>query len=154
VHESEYEDIFSIYISGSTYNLEILPLANIQVIDTPFITIDKISSYNWSTHEISYSTSVWDELKQWDNLFHKIFIVVVNDERIYWGTFMDLLDSGGCQNPVIMLLPRNIDGSNTTPESLIIDRAYPGYFGSVDDSDLREDNRLYKVLLENEKLIE
>ena len=152
--ESEFQDIYSIYISDSTYNYENTSLQAIQIQDNAFITIDKITSYNWSTHEITYTSSVWEELKEWGNLLHKYFVVIVNDKRIYWGTFMDDLDSGGCQNPVIKLLPRYPDDRNTIPESLIITRAYPGYVGSEDDPDIREDSRIYEVLLENGKLIE
>ena len=152
--ESEFKDKFSIYISDSTYNYEDISLETIQKNDTPFITLDKITSYNWSTHEIIYSSGVWEELKEWGNLLHKYFIVIVNDERIYWGIFMDDLDSGGCQNPVIKLLPRYPDGRNTIPESLIIDRAYPEYVGSEDDPDLREDTRIYDILLESGKFAE
>ena len=153
-NESENGDEFSIYISDSTYDYEDISLEAIQINDTPFLTIDKITSYNWNTHEILYPSSIWEELKEWGNLLHKYFVVIVNNERIYWGTFMDDLDSGGCQNPVIKLLWRYPDGRNTTPESLKINRAYPGYIGSEDDPDIREDNRIYRVLHENGKLIE
>jgi len=152
--ETEYEDIFSIYISDSTYNSAITSLNTIPVNDSPFLTIDKITTYNWSIHQITYPSTVWEELKEWGNLLHKIYIVVVNDERIYWGTFMDYVDSGGCQNPVIMLLPRYPDGRNTIPESLTIERAYPGYVGSEDDLDMREDTRIYEVLIDHGKFIE
>lgn len=67
---------------------------------------------------------------------------------------MDHVDSGGCQNPVIMLLSRYPDGRNTIPESLIIERAYPGYICSEDDPDIRDDTRIYNVLRDNGKLIE
>lgn len=153
-NESEYEGIFSIYISDSTNYSTIPNLNTIQVNDSPFLTIEKITSYNWNTHEITYTSTVWEELKEWGNLIHKIFIVVVNEDRIYWGSFMDDLDSGGSQNPVIKLIPRYPDDRNTIPESLIIDRAYPGYIGSENDQDIREDSRIYEVLLKNGKLIE
>lgn len=53
-----------------------------------------------------------------------------------------------------MLLSRYPDGRNTIPESLIIERAYPGYICSEDDPDIRDDTRIYNVLRDNGKLIE
>jgi len=151
--KSEINGEFSIYISDSTYNYEGLTLEEIQINETPFLTIDEITSYNWNTHEIKYPKSVWEEIKERGNLLHKYFIVVVNGERIYWGIFMDDLDSGGCQNPVIKLLWRYPDGKNTTPESLKINRAYIEYLGSEDDPDIREDTRIYDILSECGRLI-
>lgn len=152
--KSIYEDVFSIYISDSTDHTVITSINTIQLNEQPFITIEKIASYNWNTHQITYTSTNWEELKEWGNLIHRIFVVIVKDERIYWGRFMDDLDSGVCQNPVIKLLWRHPDGRNTIPESIQIDRAYPEYFGSDTDSDLRNDTRIYEVLNESGKLVE
>ncbi len=57
---------------------------------------------------------------------------------------MDILDSAGCYNPVIMLIPRYPDERNTTPRVLIIDRAYPGAY--LEDPDPRSDQRIWDAL--------
>ncbi|UCH10554.1 MAG: hypothetical protein JSU61_01270 [Fidelibacterota bacterium] len=111
-----------------------------------FLSISDITSYKWSIHQITYPGSVYERLKTWGSLINRAFVVTVAGERIYWGMFKDDVDSGWCQNPVIMLYPRHPDGRNTIPPCLTIQRAYPGYSGSDDDPDLRADPRIYQVL--------
>jgi hypothetical protein len=122
------------------------PLNELNLIEEPFLTNADITNYKWSTHYITFPISVHNKLKNWGNLLHRIFVVVAEGERIYWGKFMDDLDSGICQNPVIRLLTRHPDGRNTIPEFLIIERAYPGYSGSQNDPDIRNDLRIYNAL--------
>lgn len=144
----EFNEIFSIYISDSTYYQNELDLNEIQLSDEPLLVAQEITKYKWSTHEILFSSSVHEKLKTRGNLLHKVFVVVAFDQKIYWGKFMDDLDSGVCQNPVIRLLWRHPDGRNTTPSSFCIERAYPDYFGSENDPDIRNNQIVYQALLE------
>ena len=127
-------------------------LDELNLLQPSLLSLSDITNYLWSNHQISYPDSVWDRLKTWGNLLHKLFVVNVGDERIYWGCFMDMLDSGGCQNPVILLIPRHTDGRNITPDTIVIERAYPSYFGS--DIDPRNDSRIYNALLEAGVLVD
>lgn len=144
VLEPSATDGFAIYIASDNDGTP--KLDNLSLLQPAFFSSSDIASYKWSEHHITYPNSVWEQLKTWGNLLHKIFVVTVGDERIYWGQFMDDLDSSACQNPVIMLLPRHPDGRNTISCSLWIERAYPGYFGDPDDPDPRMDPRIYKAL--------
>lgn len=153
---SESNQLFDIYIADFVpdWNDPTGPSLNeLVLIKEPFLTVADITSYQWSNHHIKFPKPVHERLKTWGNLIHRIFVVVAQGERIYSGKFMDDLDSSDCQNPVIKLLCRHPDGRNTTPESLIIDRAYPEYFGSNDDADLRADHRIYNALVDAGVLI-
>jgi hypothetical protein len=145
----ESDTILRIYISDYILdwnNPVVPPLNELNLIEEPFLTNVDITNYKWSTHYITFPISVHNKLKNLGNLLHRVFVVVAEGERIYWGLFMDDADSGGCQNPVIRLLPRHPDGRNTIPESSIIDRAYPEYFGPQNDPDIRNDIRIYNAL--------
>ncbi|UCD39071.1 MAG: hypothetical protein JSW54_06215 [Fidelibacterota bacterium] len=143
------EDTFAIWIAAEPYQYQaFVHLDELELLEPPFLSAPDITSYCWSIHQIDYPSSVYERLKTWGGLINRIFIVTVADERIYWGTFKGDLDSGGCQNPVIMLYPRHPDGSNTIPPCLIIQRAYPDFVGSNDDPDLRNDLRIYRALVE------
>ena len=133
---------FAIYIVDENSYQEI-SLDKLKLSQQPFLSTSDITSYKWDDHHITYPETVYERLKTWGNLLHRFFVVTVGSERIYWGRFMDDLDSGGCQNPVIRLIPRHPDGRNTMPPSIMIDRAYPEYFGT--DPDPRADNRIHKA---------
>lgn len=141
----EEDDSFAIYIADETASPE-MPLDSLSLLESPFLVTSDMTAYDWSEHHITYPESVYESLKSWGNLLHRTFVVTVEKERIYWGMFMDILDSGGCQNPVIMLLPRHPDGRNTIPPSIHIERAYPDNIGSEEDPDLRADPRIYEAL--------
>lgn len=144
---------FDIFITSDDIPFgQTIQLDELHLMQPSFLSLSDITNYLWSNHQISYPDSVWDRLKTWDNLLHKIFVVNVGDERIYWGRFMDMLDSAGCQNPVILLMLRHPDGRNTTPGIIVIERAYPSYIGS--DSDPRDDSRIYNALKEAGVLVD
>ena len=135
------------YITHSSEYQTVPKLKNIDLSEEPILTDRDIEEYIWSSHEISFSAVVHENIKKRGNLIHKIFVIVANGQRIYWGKFMDDLDSGVCQNPVIRIIPRHPDGRNTTPDKFIIERAYPGYSGSATDSDIRNNKKAYHALL-------
>jgi hypothetical protein len=145
----EIEKTFSIYLSDINPDQGYITIPSIEklnLINESFLTAADITEYKWSTHQITFPKSVHERLKGWGNLLHRVFVVIVNGKRIYWGKFMDMFDSGGCQNPVIMLIPRNPVGINTTPPELYIIRAYPDYSGSKNNPDIRNDQRIYYAL--------
>lgn len=137
---------FKIYIAESDSEIG-TPVDDLILVPDPFLSIEDIISYTWENHLITYSDTVHERLKTWGNILHRIFVVIVGNERIYWGCFMDDLDSGSCQNPVIRLIPRHPDGRNTIPSSIAIERGYPEYYGLNDNPDWREDGRIHESLI-------
>ncbi|OPX25885.1 MAG: hypothetical protein B1H02_00335 [Candidatus Latescibacteria bacterium 4484_107] len=150
--EPGVNDNFAIYIASDsildvdTRDEDGALVDQLTLLQAAFLSTSDITNYSWDRHRITYPDSVWERLKTWGHLINRLFVVSVGNERIYWGMFKDVADSGGCQNPVIMLLCRHSDGRNTTPQSLSIHRAYPGYDGDPDDPDLRMDPRIYNAL--------
>ena len=143
--EPTANDGFAIYIvSDDIYEYWKAQLDELTLAQPAFLSASDITSYVWSEHHITYPDSVWERLKTCGNLLHRLFVVAVGDERIYWGLFMDVADSGGCQNPVIMLICRHPDGRNTTPSQIHIERGYPEYSGT--DPDPRVDPPIYEAL--------
>ncbi len=141
----EEDGSFAIYIAKETASPG-TPLYSLSLLERAFLVASDMTAYDWSEHHISFSESVHQRLKSWGNLLNRIFVVTVEKDRIYWGMFKDDLDSGGCQNPVIMLMWRHPDGRNTVPPSIRIERAYPGYMGPDEDPDLRVDPRVHEAL--------
>ena len=145
-------DNFAIYIASDyifdvdTRDEDGTLVDTLNLLQPAFLSTSDITSYSWEKHLITYPDPVWERLQTWGNLLRRMFVVTVGDERIYWGGFKDVLDSSGCQNPVISLWPRHPDGRNTTPSSLLIKRAYPGYEGDPEDPDLRMDPLIYNAL--------
>ena len=145
---NEFTDTFAVYISESTFTSEQIPELNkIVLVDEPLLTTNDITKYNWTLHQITFPKNVYERIITSGNLLHRMFLIVANGKRIYWGKFMDNVDSGVCQNPVIILYPRNPDGRITTPEKFLIERAYPEYYGSVNDPDIRNNPKVHQALL-------
>ncbi len=145
VVEPDTYDIFYIHIAGDDIDFsQTIQLDELNLLQPAFLSTSDITAYKWDNHHITYPDSVWERLKTWGNLLHKYFVVSVGNDRIYCGRFMDYLDSGGCQNPVICLIPRHPDGRNTTPDSILIERGYPEYIGI--EPDPRTDTRIYNSL--------
>ena len=145
--EPDANDSFAIYIvSDNISDYSEIQIEELDLLQPAWLSASDITNYHYSKHLITYSDSVWERLKTWGNLLHRIFVVTMGNERIYWGRFMDFLDSSGCQNPVIMLIPRHPDGRNTTPRVIIIERAYPIYIGT--DLDPRLDKRIFEAFIE------
>lgn len=142
----ECSETFAIYISIGTEYQTTPKLKEIELSPEPLLCSKEISEYKWSTHQIKFPHATHERMIERGDLLHKLFVIVAYRQRIYWGKFMDDLDSSGCQNPVIKLIPRHPDGRNTTPDTFVIERAYPGYFGSENDPDIRNNQQIYKAL--------
>lgn len=149
---SEYKDIFSIYLvkdSNQFYSGEKPELKDFILEKVPLLTINSIESYDWNNHLIYFSSETKEELKKREPLLHYLFVVVANDERIYWGMFNDYADSYACINPTIFLIPRN------PPMSSIPDIFHISCSDIADEADsvMRGDMRIYNALNNAGKLI-
>jgi len=146
----EYES-FAIYIASDNISDDwTIQTDNLTLLQPSFLSASDITAYEWNDHYITYPDSVWVRLKTWDNLLHKLFVVTVGNERIYWGRFLDLVDSRGSINPIIWLNPRHPDGRNTTPDSFSISEGK----GYILDPDPRIDPRIYNALEKSGVLIQ
>ncbi|MFC1561272.1 hypothetical protein ACFL4V_02230 [Candidatus Latescibacterota bacterium] len=147
------------YISIASEDIYDIPFSQIQLdelhlLQPPLLSLSDITCYRWNNHHISYPDSVWDRMKTWGKLLHKIFVVSMGDERIYWGLFMDALTSFGCPNPAITLIPRHPDGRNTTPGIIVIERKLPSSERPDSYPDPRDDSRIYNAMLEAGVLVD
>lgn len=149
---SDPQDIFSIYLvkDSNQFYTEAKPPINQMILEKePLLSINSIAGYDWQNHQIAFSESVQAEIKSRESLLHYLFVIVANDERIYWGMFLDDADSFGCPNPVIRLLPRHLNPGSTVPNGFVIDNGYPVASGK----DLRYDARIFRALKKTGKLI-
>lgn len=147
----EEYDSFAIYIVIDNISADrTIQTDNLTLLQPSFLSASDITAYEWNNHYITYPDSVWERLKTWDKLLHKLFVVTVGNERIYWGRFLDLVDSRGSINPIIWLIPRHPDGRNTTPDSFSISEGK----GYILDPDPRIDPRIYNALEKSGVLIQ
>ena len=146
--DSETEKKYEMFLTKNIKNNfpENVSLYNLSLEDEPILSTQLIESYTWKNHMISFSDETRERIKLKEPLFERYFVVTAQNQRIYWGLFTDIASSGICQNPVILLLPRHPDKSNFIPNSFVIERAYPNYFGDVNDKDLRNNIRIYNEL--------
>ena len=118
----------------------------------PILTSKSISSYSWENHQIELLKNSVEEINAKGNLLGRYFVVIAENERVYWGKFMSNAMSSTCQNPVIRLNPYHPEKESYLTKKFIIDRAYPDYFGNIDNVDLRNDVRIYRALKMHNKL--
>ena len=152
--DSEEEMNFDIYLTKNIDNNSPMNVTLDKLIleDEPILSNQLIDSYVWDNHSITYSNEAKEKIKLKEPLFGRYFVVKAQNQRIYWGLFTDFLSSGGCQNPVIILLPRHPNKSSFITNVFVIDRAYPGYSGNENDKDLRADLRIYNALQKSGEL--
>jgi len=129
-------------------------LNNLKLEFEPFLTIDDITEYQWEKHIITMTPVASNRLhtlfKDWQSFMRKPFVVMVNNERIYYGFFYGNHLSSISNKPVIML---DMFVFNKNSDTLRLVRAYP----SGDENnplipDVRKDQRIYDVLLQANKL--
>ena len=152
---TEIRDVFSVYLVDPSSESSSVPnpaLADLVLEPEPLLSLASITGYEWNNHRILFTSEMKEQLKTKEPLVHRRFVIVANDDRIYWGMFLDALASQGCQNPVVLLVPRK-PGTSSIPDAFVIDRAYPQYFGSPDDRDLRSDVRILEALEPSGKLV-
>ncbi len=121
---SQYKDVFSIYLAKNPnmYHTSEKPKLKDFVLDSiPLLTVDSITSYAWHSHLISFSTQIKHRLENRKSLVDHLFVIVANDERIYWGMFIDAADSYISDSPEIFLPLRNRT-SNPIPNGFKIGR--------------------------------
>ncbi len=151
----EIKDAFSMYLVDLASESNAIPnpaLADLVLEPEPLLSSASITGYEWKNHRMLFTPDVKAELQAKEPLFRRRFVIVANDDRIYWGMFLDALASQGCQNPVVLLVPRK-PGTSSIPDAFVIDRAYPQYSGSSEDRDLRNDVRILEALESSGKLI-
>ena len=114
-----------------------VPLDSLVLASSPFLTIKDIKAYYWSTHLFvtnSQIDSEFSRMKYWGGQSSGMpFVVVVNQSRIYLGTFWWPYSSSMPQVPFIMVdapPPYWIKGD---------------YIGTTPDK--RNDPRIYEALL-------
>ena len=154
VCRSEPTDTFGIYLTAEPVDARNLvdgsgDWLQVKLQPTPIISEADILAYDFKNHSLSLkpgalagvvkrlpSISVWGIP----------FIFVVDGERIYVGAFMSPVSSASMPAPCIMVWPTNIP-----PDTLQIDRAYPGPSFGV-GPDPRSDKRILQVLIILDKL--
>jgi len=149
----EFDGRFAIYVTKENFYGKQIVLDEVELVEEPLLTLADIDTYSWENHTITYSEAVYERMKAWGDLYGRGFVVTVDGERIYGGVFLSMISSWGCQNPVIMLSPQHPGGQITFPPSLWIARAYPSYWGSNQDPDIRADVRIHDALDEAGVLI-
>lgn len=114
---------------------------------TPIIAETDILAYDFKDHSLSLQPGALERVvKRLPSMsvWGIPFIVIVDGERIYAGAFMSIASSASVPVPCIIVWP-------TKPDTLQIDRAYPGpSFG--DGPDPRSDERIRHVLATLRKL--
>jgi hypothetical protein len=150
---SKSKDVFSIYLVKNSKKIfnspKKLDVKNLVLEDAPLLTVDSITNYTWHSHRITFPFRVKEGLKKREPLLHYLFVVVANDERIYWGMFKDIDDSFVSSYPAIFLLPRNTT-SMSIPNKLIISKAQ----NLENNVDIRDDVRIYNALKDSGKLLQ
>jgi hypothetical protein len=148
---SKCKDSFNIYLvrnSNIIHKVNKPDLKDFVLEDIPLLTLDSISSYIWHSHLISFSNNVKKVLNKRGFLIDRLFVVVVNDERIYWGRFTDLADSYISNSPAIFLEMGMYRGG--IPVSIAI---HKNLIINQDSVDVRNDIRIYNVLKASGKLL-
>ena len=147
VTQPEGNSDFAIYIvENNIYGNNQVGIDTLILSEYPLLSSSDITKYSWSKHQIDYPESVYKRLTEYTDLWRKGFVVVVENERIYWGLFQSYLDSYACQNPVIILFPRNSDMKHILSASIAIHRSYFDGEGLESEPDPRADPRIYKAL--------
>ncbi|HSQ76252.1 MAG TPA: hypothetical protein VLT13_11880 [Bacteroidota bacterium] len=122
-----------------------MPLNDLRLADAPFLTLQDIRTYNWTTHEFAVTAQVDSHLAILRRTLGPTggipWVLTVDDERIYLGAFWYAHSSLMPQVPFIDLSPL---GPNR------IWRDYSHGTGS----DQRADPRIYRVLKNAGVLVE
>ncbi|UCH63311.1 MAG: hypothetical protein JSU77_02320 [Fidelibacterota bacterium] len=140
-------DIFAIYIVEDTiYGKGEVGLDTLKLSKQPLLSCSDITSYIWSKHQINYSEDVHKQLKGFTDLWRKGFVVIAEGKKIYWGLFQSYLDSYACQNPVIILFPRETDMKHILSSTIYIRRSYFDGEGLEAEPDPRSDARIHNAL--------
>ncbi len=142
-------NVFAIYLLEGE-NMRELPgdLNELVLREEPWLTIDEIDFYDYSTHYIYLKEDRFPPFpSELPTSLLYPFVVVAGGERCYPGHFVSTVSSYAPPNPVIMM----DDFAGFYPEDIIA--IEEGYFGST-APDLRDDKRVRQALLESHKLRE
>jgi hypothetical protein len=132
---------FAIYLlkNEKIKDVSEINISSVKLEDIPFISDKDIISYNWSEHFFELSKSCVDDISN-RSVEGLPFVVVVNGEKIYTGSFRTTLPSIPKQHPVISIIENKV----------FIKKEYQ--IDQYDTFDPRNDKRIFYVLKENDKL--
>lgn len=142
---------FHLTIDDPDNHPDSVPLEKLVLEYEPILSYKQIESYEWNSHKIIYSDEAQEEIIKKGSILGRNFVVIAENQRIYWGRFMNNSFSSTCQNPVIVLHDHLVLESTNT-NNFVIDRAYPSYFADTNSTDLRNDIRIYNALNYSNKL--
>jgi hypothetical protein len=124
-------------------------LAELQLKDTPLLSVDDIVAYRWETHEIELSDSASKRLAQLERSIPLgaglPFVVCAGGERIYSGALWTSYSSATYDGIVIDVHPAGLG------EPVFIRLGYPTPEWFI-GGDLRSDPRIHGALEEAGKL--
>ena len=154
--QSEY-DQFSIYLLNgqniTTEKAEKYELSDLQLQAQPWLSINDIEFYDFSTHCIYLKEDIsslfgGDSITIFNEIFGTPFVLVADGERCYLGSFYTSISSWMPKGPRI----EDIDWWQYPKDVIRINRA--AYFDGADFStfeDVRNDNRIRNGLLKENK---
>jgi hypothetical protein len=124
-------------------------LAELQLEETPFLSVDDIVAYRWETHEIELSPSASERVAWFERSVLSLggapFVICAGGEPIYGGALWTSYSSVPYDGIVIDLCP----AESGQPLPIRLGYPSPEWFTG---EDLRSDPRIYRALEEAGKL--
>lgn len=141
---------FSIYLLKQGISLEQMRdsnLSELELEDTPILSIDDIVTYDWETHEIQLTDSASERVTRLEGLMlgGLPFAVCVGREPVYSGAFWTSYSSAVFDGTLIDVYPAKFG----QPVPIRLGYPSPEWFAG---EDLRSDPRIFRSLKEAGKL--
>jgi hypothetical protein len=145
---------FAIYLTAEPVDRRILTYgtgdwSSVKLQATPLISETDIVAYDFTNHWMTLKPEVFKRLPS-PSIPGTPFVVIANGERIYLGAFTTPASSIPVFVPSIISMGRQWY-TNLPPDTLKIDRGYPGP-RKLTDPDLRLDDRIKRALAALHKL--
>jgi len=145
---------FAIYLTAEPIDRKILAYgagdwSSVRLQATPLISETDIVAYDFTNHWMTLKAEVFKRLPP-PSIPGTPFVVIANGERIYLGAFTTPSSSIQVFVPSIISMGRHWY-TNLPPDSLQIDRGYPGP-RKLTDPDPRPDERIRRALATLRKL--
>jgi hypothetical protein len=142
-------DVYLVIQDISPQEMRNVDLADLQVYDTPLLSVDDIVAYDWETHEIELSDSASKRLARLERSVPLggglPFVIYAVGEPIYGGALWTSYSSATYDGIVIDVHPAGLG----QPVSIQMGYPTPEWFTG---EDLRSDPRIYRALEEAGKL--
>jgi hypothetical protein len=141
---------FGIYLVMQEISLEQMRetnLSELELEDTPILSVDDIVTYDWETHEIRLTASASERITRLEGsmLGGLAFAVCVGGEPVYIGAFWTSYSSATFDGTVIDVYPAKFG----QPVPIKLGYPSPEWFAG---EDLRSDPRIFRSLKEAGKL--